>query len=171
MFPWVKWLCRFLSRKQIFGTVQTDREILYPGNWYITWYYGMKDIKSIFNMLIIWNVTQTRTESLQSICNESFYLASLSFSHLIYRIFHNNEQMQSFPLLIRMTTKRMLFVMVILIKFRLWWFRQPDTIQLTQICWWAIEWIALLNECYANKIVFDIWKRAISIECRTKSHE
>lgn len=53
-----KWLCRFLSRKQIFGRAPTNREILYR-NWYIQWHYGWKDVKSIFNMLIIWNVTNS----------------------------------------------------------------------------------------------------------------
>lgn len=37
VYPLAEWLCRFLSRKQIFGTEQIDRGILYrTRNWHIT---------------------------------------------------------------------------------------------------------------------------------------
>lgn len=188
VFRWAKWLCRFLSRKQIFGKAPTDRGILCIRtltHHMVLWLE--EDIKSIFKhvnylkchqldlftsqRVCVWKSSVTQFECLTAPVIQFFAVSTTHVAHLIYRKFRKCEQMQSVPPSMRTTAKRTVFVTVILIKFHLWWFRQPNTIQPIRMHWWSTEWVALPNGCYANRIVFDIWKSSQHTNSQTKSHE
>lgn len=148
---WAKWLCRFSSRRQIFGREQTDRDklppeigILHRGLHEVSW---KCNVKINFKVLIIGVVSKSAFEWI------------FRTSHLIYQTLRTSEWMQSPQRWIQMTSKHTVFVMVMLKYSRRRWCRQPNTIPPLRICWQAIGSFGSWREHCASKIGFDIWKR------------